>query len=163
LDGDVIPTRNLDFLFEMSDGSNAILKENLVVAGKLEPANAGFFMVAPKKGALEEINSIIQEQEVKARSLPYPYFDPVEGWGHLIEPNDQWETKGKLKGTNWTFWSAFADQGLLYYWTRVSLYPRENSVAVAAAASVYDDLTRAFDLVWFLTQVRQEECIHTQA
>jgi hypothetical protein len=39
MDGDVIPTRNLDFLFEMSDGENDILKENLVVAGKLEPAN----------------------------------------------------------------------------------------------------------------------------
>jgi hypothetical protein len=123
LDGDVIPTRNLDFLFEMSDGENAVLKENLVVAGKIEPANAGFFMVAPKKGALEQINSIIQEQERKARSLPYPYFDPVEGWGHVIKPNDQWHTIAKLKGTEWTFWSAFADQGLLYYWTRVSLYP----------------------------------------
>jgi hypothetical protein len=163
LDGDVIPTRNLDFLFELSDGENAILKENLVVAGKLEPANAGFFMVAPKKGALEEINSIIQEQEVKARSLPYPYFDPVEGWGHVIQPEDQWETIGRSKGTNtkWTFWSAFSDQGLLYFWTRVSLHPRENSVV----ADVYYDLTRffRFRLVCSLTKVRQEECIHTQS
>jgi hypothetical protein len=126
MDGDVIPIRNLDFLFKMSDGEHAILKENLVVAGKLEPANAGFFMVAPKKGALEEINTIIQEQEVKAQSLPYPYFDPVEGWGHVMEPNDQWYTIAKLKGKDWSFWSAFADQGLLYYWTRVSLYPGES-------------------------------------
>jgi hypothetical protein len=112
----------------MSDGENATLKENLVVAGKIEPANAGFFMLAPKKGALEQINNIIQEREEKARSLPYPYFDPVEGWGHVIEPNDQWYTTTIQRGTNWTFWSAFADQGLLYYWTRVSLYPGENSI-----------------------------------
>ncbi len=40
MDGDVIPTRNLDFLFEMSDGENATRKENLITAGKMEPANA---------------------------------------------------------------------------------------------------------------------------
>jgi hypothetical protein len=108
----------LDYLFEMSDGENATLKENLVMAGKMEPANAGFFMVAPKEGDLEQINSIIQEQEVKAKSLPYPYFDPVEGWGHVIQPDDQWEAL-KKQGRNWTFWSAFSDQGLLYYWTKV--------------------------------------------
>jgi hypothetical protein len=75
-------------------------------------------MVAPKKGDLEQINDIIQKREQIARSLPYPYFDPVEGWGHVIQPGDQWEAIHK-HGTNWTFWSAFSDQGLLYYWTKV--------------------------------------------
>jgi hypothetical protein len=119
-------------------------------------------MVAPKKGDLEQINSIIQEQEVKARSLPYPYFDPVEGWGHVIQPEDRWEAITKRNGTEWTFWSAFADQGLLYYWTRVSLHPGANSVVVVDAAATAD-LTRSFGLVCLLTQVRQEECIHTQS
>jgi hypothetical protein len=118
MDGDVIPTTNLDFLFELSDGPDAILKENLVVAGKLEPANAGFFMVAPKKGDLEQINRIIQKREEEARTLEYPYFDPVVGWGHVIDPKDPWWTITQMQGTNWTFWSAFADQGLLYYWAR---------------------------------------------
>jgi hypothetical protein len=118
MDGDVMPNTSLDYLFEMSDGENATLKENLVTAGKIEPANAGFFMVAPKKGDLEQINSIIQEQEVKAKALPYPFFDSVEGWGHVIQPDDRWEALND-HGKNWTFWSAFSDQGLLYYWTKV--------------------------------------------
>jgi hypothetical protein len=118
LDGDVMPNTSLDYLFEMSDGENATLKENLITAGHLEPANAGFFMVAPKQGDLEQINRIIQEREEEAKSLPYPYFDEVEGWGHVIQPGDQWEAL-KEQGTNWTFWSAFSDQGLLYYWVKV--------------------------------------------
>jgi hypothetical protein len=118
MDGDVMPINSLDYLFEMSDGENATLKENLVTAGKIEPANAGFFMVAPKEGDLEQINDIIQKQEIKAKSLPYPYFDPVEGWGHVIQPDDQWEALNS-QGKNWTFWSAFSDQGLLYYWVKV--------------------------------------------
>jgi hypothetical protein len=75
-------------------------------------------MVTPKKGDLEQINSIIQKREQIARTLPYPYFDPVEGWGHAIQPGDQWEALNQ-QGTNWTFWAAFSDQGLLYYWTKV--------------------------------------------
>jgi hypothetical protein len=126
MDGDVMPTNSLDYLFEASDGENATLKENLIVAGNIEPANAGFFMVAPKKGDLEQINGIIQRQEVKARTLEYPYFDPIEGWGHVIQSEDQWETLNN-HGSNWTFWSAFSDQGLLYYWTKVRcLYRVDN-------------------------------------
>jgi alpha-N-acetylglucosamine transferase len=40
MDGDVMPIASLDYLFEMSDGENATLKENLITAGKMEPANA---------------------------------------------------------------------------------------------------------------------------
>jgi hypothetical protein len=40
IDGDVMPNTSLDYLFEMSDGENATLKENLITAGKMEPANA---------------------------------------------------------------------------------------------------------------------------
>ena len=117
LDGDVIPMNNLDYLFEMSDGPNATLKENLIVAGKDEPANAGFFMLAPNQTDLEHINRIIQQRGERARELQYPYFDPVEGWGHAIEQGDQWEAIW-MQGRNWTFWSAFADQGLLYHWVK---------------------------------------------
>jgi alpha-N-acetylglucosamine transferase len=31
MDGDVMPLTNLDYIFEMSDGENATLKENLVI------------------------------------------------------------------------------------------------------------------------------------
>jgi hypothetical protein len=108
MDGDVMPATNLDYLFEMSDGPDATLKENLVVAGKIEPANAGFFMLAPKQGDLEHINEIIKKREQRARELSYPYFDPIEGWGHAFVPGDQWQSLFKT-GRNWTFWSAFGE------------------------------------------------------
>jgi hypothetical protein len=48
MDGDVMPIASLDYLFEMSDGENATLKENLITAGKLEPANAvSLFLLYP--------------------------------------------------------------------------------------------------------------------
>jgi hypothetical protein len=117
MDSDVMPTGNLDYLFELSDGPDAILKPNLVVTGREEPANGGFFMLAPGEGELEEMNEIIHQREVKAQSLPYPYFDEVEGWGHEIQSPDKWNLLSS-SGTNWTFWAAFADQGLLYHWVR---------------------------------------------
>jgi alpha-N-acetylglucosamine transferase len=121
MDGDVMPTENLDYLFELSDGPDAILKPNLIVTGSLEPANGGFFMLSPGEGELEEMNEIIHQREVKAQSLPYPYFDDIEGWGHEIQPPDKVDLLYDSR-TNWTFWAAFADQGLLYYWVRTVLY-----------------------------------------
>jgi hypothetical protein len=121
MDGDVMPTGNLDYLFELSDGPDAILKPNLVITGSQEPANGGFFMLAPGEGELEEMNEIIHQREIKAQSLPYPYFDEVAGWGHEILPPDKWDRLSD-SGTNWTFWAAFADQGLLYHWVRTLQY-----------------------------------------
>jgi hypothetical protein len=117
MDGDVMPTGNLDYLFELSDGPDAILKPNLVITGSQEPANGGFFMLAPGEGELDEMNEIIHQREVKAQSLPHPYFDEVAGWGQEILPPDKWDSLSD-SGTNWTFWAAFADQGLLYHWVR---------------------------------------------
>jgi hypothetical protein len=121
LDGDVMPTGNLDYLFELSDGPDAILKPNLIITGRVEPANGGFFMLAPGEGELQEMNEIIHQREVKAQTRGYPYFDPVEGWGHEIQPPDKWNLMSG-SGTTWTFWAAFADQGLLYHWVRTVLY-----------------------------------------
>jgi hypothetical protein len=105
MDGDVMPTGNLDYLFELSDGENAILKKNFIVTGREEPANGGFFMLSPGEGELEEMQQIIHDREVEAQSLPYPYFDPVVGWGHKIVPPDKWEVLSN-SGTNWTFWAG---------------------------------------------------------
>jgi hypothetical protein len=116
LDADIMPLRNLDYLFQLSD--QGVLRENMMVAGNLEPSNAGFFMVAPATGDLELINGIIQQREREAHHLPYPYFDPIRGWGHVIDPHDQWETLQEKRGSNWTFWAAFADQGLLFYFLK---------------------------------------------
>jgi hypothetical protein len=53
----------------------------------------------------------------------------------VIQPGDQWENLND-QGQNWTFWSAFSDQGLLYDWTKVrrllrveELNPRTSSLA----------------------------------
>lgn len=110
MDGDVLPVGNLDLLFELS--VNGTLQENVVVRGYFEPANGGFFLIKP--GALEEIQQVIAWREETASQLPYPHFDPDIGWGQQL--TTPWLAY-KKQGTNWTFLAAFADQGLLYYYT----------------------------------------------
>lgn len=120
MDGDVMPLTNIDYLFELS--ANGTLKENVVVAGNMEPANAGFFLVAPGEGEYERILDIIRRREEKAVHLKGRKFDEVEGWGHVIAANDPWKSRFET-GTTWTFHFAFSDQGLLYHYTK---YVRES-------------------------------------
>lgn len=110
MDGDVMPLGNLDLLFELS--VNGTLQENVVMRGLYEPANGGFFLIKP--GTLEDIQRVIAWREETALQLPYPHFDADLGWGHLL--TTPWLAQ-KEQGTNWTFLAAFADQGLLYYYT----------------------------------------------
>lgn len=122
MDGDVMPVSNLDYLFHLSDDNiygigNSTLKENLVVAGPWEPANAGFFMLTPHVGDYELIQQIILTREEKVKDKDGIKFDEYEGWGHVIEAPDEWVGR-KQRGTNWTFHFSFSDQGLLYYWTK---------------------------------------------
>ena len=63
------------------------LKENVVIAWKSEPSNAGFFMLRPDLLAFDELQDIIKRRQQHAMTLPYPYFDPVIGWGHVIGSN----------------------------------------------------------------------------
>ena len=135
MDGDVMPLANLDYLFEYS--VSGTLKENLVIQGQYEPANGGFFMVQP--GHLEQAHEIVQWRERTAQQLAYPYFDEVVGWGQALAPDDPWRA-AKQQGTNYTFLAAFADQGLLYYYTKyarmsVSVVMRDGSVENWAAAN----------------------------
>eukprot|EP00568_Trieres_chinensis_P013749 CAMPEP_0183295582 /NCGR_PEP_ID=MMETSP0160_2-20130417/3489_1 /TAXON_ID=2839 ORGANISM="Odontella Sinensis, Strain Grunow 1884" /NCGR_SAMPLE_ID=MMETSP0160_2 /ASSEMBLY_ACC=CAM_ASM_000250 /LENGTH=423 /DNA_ID=CAMNT_0025457089 /DNA_START=174 /DNA_END=1445 /DNA_ORIENTATION=- len=118
LDSDVMPICNLDYVFDLSDGPDAILKENLVIAWKTEPSNAGFFMLKPGPGELRELQQVIATREEKAKNLPWPPFDEVEGWGHVIKPPDRWQNFRKGGGTKWNFYCVFSDQGLLYHWTK---------------------------------------------
>ena len=108
MDGDVMPLSNLDYLFYLSE--TGVLKENVVVNGPWEPANAGFFMLAPKEGDLDQVHSIIEQREKEAATSTIK-FDEVVGWGHIIEPPDEWVGR-KERGRNWTFHFAFSDQGL---------------------------------------------------
>jgi hypothetical protein len=120
LDADVMPTNKMDYLFEMSINSTAgsntpILQENVVLSYKADPSSGGFFLLKPGNGELEQLHKIIELREEKAKDLPPPKFDEVEGWGHEIKPPDKWETGFANKfGTKWTFYGANADQGLLY-------------------------------------------------
>lgn len=119
MDADIMPLASLDYLFKCSTGVNATMLENLVVAGTQEPSTAGFFLLAPKQRAMEELHQIISTREFKAKDLPFPKFDIGEGWGHAIVPPDRWETTVETRhGNNWTFYSADADQGLLYEYTK---------------------------------------------
>lgn len=117
MDGDVMPVANLDYLFELSDDNkfgpgNSTLKENVIVSGPFEPANAGFFMLSPKEGEYDEITEIIHTRQEKAKKIKKGVkFDKVEGWGHKIEAPDQWVSR-RGKGTEWDFHFAFSDQGL---------------------------------------------------
>jgi hypothetical protein len=119
MDGDVMPIGNLDYLFELSDGPNATIMENVVVMGEMEPANAGFFMLAPGDGEYDRLLDIVHQREIEAASMTtWPKFDVIKGWGHIIEPDDQWESRKGLGGTKWDFHFAFSDQGLLFHWAK---------------------------------------------
>ena len=134
MDADVMPLGNLDYLMEMSlasaTGSTTItgssvaprLQENVVIAGTQEPSTAGFFLLAPgglDDNKLDKLHQVIATRERNAKDLPFPKFDVVNGWGHAIRPPDHWKTRVSTRsGTNWTFYAADADQGLLYEWAK---------------------------------------------
>lgn len=113
LDSDVMPLQNLDFIFHLSEGPNAVLKENMICAGLLEPANGGFFMLTPRQGEYEQVVKIINMREHTALRDTGGSFDVVRGWGHKIEAPDEWSTRTKGRtGRLWDFHGAFVDQGL---------------------------------------------------
>ena len=112
MDADVMPIGNLDYMFQLSDGPEAIIKENLIISGPWEPANAGFFMLEPKQGDWDRIQRIMTDQEKDSIVHSDGYFDKVRGWGHVIDnTTDKWVAR-KENGTLWDFNFAFSDQGL---------------------------------------------------
>jgi len=117
LDADTLPMCNLDYLMELSH-EGELLRENVVIAYKGEPASGGFFVLEPNATDYEQIVDIILKTEKKTLERDYPHWDPVEGWGHVMDESDPWKASNPKKGTNWTFYGAQADQGLLYYWTK---------------------------------------------
>ena len=94
LDYDVMPTCNLDYLFDLSDPlsessglvSSAVdsttnkmirLKENVIVAYKNEPSSGGIFILKPNATDYNHIRRIIYEKEVRSLEQPYPHWDPT--------------------------------------------------------------------------------------
>ena len=125
LDADVMPFGNLDYHFKES--VNGHWMENYVVTSEHEPANGGFFMLTPHQGDWDQLQAIVRQRELASAAAAAKQqdensdsllFDPVQGWGHVIEPPDYWETKRLTGQTNWTFNFAYSDQGLLYHWVK---------------------------------------------
>lgn len=107
IDGDVMPLNNMDYLFELSDGPNAVLKPNVVLAGSTEPANGGFFMFQPNNTAYKEMRQLMLNlgPEAGRGSL---FKDRSGLFGHVITPPDRWETnKLTFSGTEFKFVSCF--------------------------------------------------------
>jgi hypothetical protein len=99
MDSDVIPLCNLDYLHHMSmEGS---IRENVVLSWSHEPAAGGFFMLKP--GGKDELDSIARANRLYLKSQPGIRFDPVVGWGHVIQPPDSWMDMDHAF-TNYTFW-----------------------------------------------------------
>ena len=113
------------------------LKPNVILSWFNEPSHGGFFILQPSKPNYDAIQSIIDQREAQAINLPPPqYWDPIVGWGHTISKDDPWHGLPSWKppsssssyppiyhatSTNWTFHGDFADQGLLYYYTKYYL------------------------------------------
>jgi alpha-N-acetylglucosamine transferase len=88
LDYDVMPTCNLDYLFDLSDplpessglalnSSSFQLKENVILAYRREPSSGGLFIVKPNLTDFDHIQRIIHEKETRSLEQPYPHWDPV--------------------------------------------------------------------------------------
>jgi hypothetical protein len=103
LDCDILPLANLDYLFDLS--MQGVLKPNVLISGVYQPANGGFFLIEPNTRRYEEIQRILQSKGERLGDKEI--FDPVQGWGHRIEPPDQWETNHpRTHGTSWIFVSS---------------------------------------------------------
>eukprot|EP00522_Entomoneis_paludosa_P006473 CAMPEP_0172453562 /NCGR_PEP_ID=MMETSP1065-20121228/10821_1 /TAXON_ID=265537 /ORGANISM="Amphiprora paludosa, Strain CCMP125" /LENGTH=517 /DNA_ID=CAMNT_0013205745 /DNA_START=29 /DNA_END=1582 /DNA_ORIENTATION=- len=125
LDGDLTPLVNMDYLFELSDGPDAILKENVVVADPNCPSHGGFFMLETGADRYRELQDIIRVREENfagENMLDGKHmFDTVRGWGHPFEPPDEWRAGNPQKhGNKWDYMFAYADPGLLHHYTKYS-------------------------------------------
>ena len=94
LDYDVMPTCNLDYLFDLSDPLSEStvrsrnttnsrldisfrLKENVIVAYRREPSSGGIFILKPNATDYNDIQRIINEKEARSLKQPYPHWDPI--------------------------------------------------------------------------------------
>lgn len=109
LDSDVLPLCNLDYLLDLSE--KGVLKETVLHAMYEDPVNAGMFVITPKPGYYEEIQSIIQKHGIPSKEN----WNPKVGWGDESVEYRLWNSK---QGSGWDFYCADADQGLLLYWAR---------------------------------------------
>lgn len=141
LDADILPLCNLDYLLALAATSSTTTtttfsnknnwKPSIILAQQYKAANAGVFVLSPQECDWEALLAIIGQKEERALQLPWLHWDKREGWGHIIAPPDYWWGTSTKKNNDtdnkdgfkksyyaWDWHAAFADQGLLYYWTK---------------------------------------------
>ena len=97
-DSDVIFHENCDDLFE---SDNAFIGRT----GGNSPFNAGLYLVRPSLKAMREVEEIALSGR----------FDVTTGWMDY-GPIPDWRSNEEGKTTDWSFYGASVEQGLLYYY-----------------------------------------------
>eukprot|EP00594_Rhizosolenia_setigera_P006482 CAMPEP_0178950126 /NCGR_PEP_ID=MMETSP0789-20121207/6466_1 /TAXON_ID=3005 /ORGANISM="Rhizosolenia setigera, Strain CCMP 1694" /LENGTH=360 /DNA_ID=CAMNT_0020630791 /DNA_START=152 /DNA_END=1231 /DNA_ORIENTATION=+ len=117
MDSDVMPMCSLDLFFDLSDPNSplSILKENTVIAYENEPSSGGIFMLKPNIQDFEDVQQIINRYTKRYLTS---WQDDEIGWGHIIKSPDKWIDVNGKSGNDWSFYGGFADQGLLYFYTK---------------------------------------------
>jgi hypothetical protein len=143
VDFDVLPKCNLDYVMEMS--ALGLLKENVILANKIEPASGGFFVLTPSPNDYQRLQETIMNVENRTMHMKYPHWDKAVGWGHPIreEKNDYWITYKGEKGYEWNWYGVQADQGLLYFWTKYV----QKSVSIIVSQSVEQWIGNGTDVI----------------
>jgi hypothetical protein len=120
LDADLIPLCNVDFELEAS--YNGQLQEYVGKQGSVAPISACDFIVTPKKGLFKQVMDIVHRQRNKKQQQPNTtnLFDPLVGWGDQMIGGDEWRGSNR-RGTNWDFYGATIDQGIIYQWLKYEM------------------------------------------
>ena len=114
MDSDILPLCNMDYMFHESFSGQ--LSENVAVSGSVAPATASFFLVTPQEGEFARVLEIVHRHRCRRATR----FNTTVGWGHVMDPNDKWES-WQESGHLWNFFAATSDQGLLYHWLKYEL------------------------------------------
>jgi hypothetical protein len=99
LDGDVMPTKNMDCFFEID--------RNAFTVGAVSPLNSGWYLAVPDLAAYEYMKS-------KALWRLHRDWDEINGWGEVM-PADL-SFRGGKPCKKWLFNGADMDQGLFTHY-----------------------------------------------
>jgi hypothetical protein len=99
LDGDVMPTRNMDCFFQ--------LERNAFTVGAVSPLNSGWYLAIPDQAAYE----YMKERAIWRLCRDW---DKVNGWGEKMPSNMYY--RGGRPCTEWLFNGADMDQGLFAHY-----------------------------------------------
>ena len=95
LDSDILLRQDVTSMFHLPDF--------VIADGSEAPMNAGFFLAEPSQQAFADIYDIWRTDS----------YTPERGWMDY-GPFPHWRQEGNV--TDWTFWCATTDQGLLFYY-----------------------------------------------